>query len=550
MTGVGIRRYKAFKGRPGYLEACYRALPDRHYTVRAPYPWTEAWRHVALLWDMEKRRIEIYIDGELKSDSTRTNGKDTMDKVWYGAPFTCGLRDQAQQIIVLPTDEGGRSATRRDEFYVYNRALTIEEIRANMKSAMGKVCTPTIAPGATSFHDTLTVRIENFWSSPIHRYTLDGSDPSESSPEYKTPIVLDKSASLKVRAYLKGYAPSDIVTAEFKSLGPDRKKPRVKRVLSINDPKQIIVVFDKDMDPDSAGNTANYALSGNIKVAAATLGTAGRTVRLQTEAPLVNGKHTVSIRSVKDASRNGNVIEGTDLKIRRISLPGLVRWWSFDVLDDYRLKDFGPQDAYARAYREVCTRKATRVEGYKGKALAFPYEGDFADLTPYLKDIPSTNMDDWKMHIDPDAPVSSDSGTISLWMKADKGHGGCILNKKYAYGLSVSGSKSILRGGLRGGSFGRRRGPRLVVADGKWHHIAIAYKDKVKNEGKVYVDGKRIFTCSMNARGLKSRQLYLSLPRGWGGFSSRFGGVVDEVMVFNRQLNDEEIAQLFKEGEL
>ncbi|MHC4717245.1 MAG: COG1470 family protein, partial [Planctomycetota bacterium] len=76
---ISLRRYKARGGVRGYLEATYLAMRQRRYTVRADYDWTRQWHHVAVLWDTDARRLEIYIDDKLASDRLRTNGRDKPD---------------------------------------------------------------------------------------------------------------------------------------------------------------------------------------------------------------------------------------------------------------------------------------------------------------------------------------------------------------------------------------------------------------------------------------------------------------------------------------
>lgn len=223
---VSLRRYKAQGDRRGYLEATYLGMRQRRYTVRTDFDWAREWRHVAVVWDTDARRLEIYLDGQLANDKLRTNGQEEQDPAWYPAPFDIGvLGNNAQFGIIQYTAEGAINETDRDEFYVYNRPLSPAEVQANMKSAMGKVVTPLIAapagkaaptsqPAARGFHDSLAVEIVGLWSNPTHHYTLDGSDPDEKSPAYDKPVVLTKSATLKVRSYLKGYQPSDIVEAK------------------------------------------------------------------------------------------------------------------------------------------------------------------------------------------------------------------------------------------------------------------------------------------------------------------------------------------------
>ena len=130
---ISLRRYKAQGKVRGYLEATYLAMRQRRYTVRADHDWTRDWHHVAVLWDTDARRLEIYVDGKLASNKIRANGQDKPDPVWYPAPWNIGvLGRNAQFGIIQYRSEGSINTTDRDEFYVYNRPLSETEIRENM----------------------------------------------------------------------------------------------------------------------------------------------------------------------------------------------------------------------------------------------------------------------------------------------------------------------------------------------------------------------------------------------------------------------------------
>ncbi len=51
------------------------------------------------------------------------------------------------------------------------------------------------------------------------RFTLDGSEPNESSPLYENPIGIKKSSKLKIKAFKNGFLPSETVRTELIKLG-------------------------------------------------------------------------------------------------------------------------------------------------------------------------------------------------------------------------------------------------------------------------------------------------------------------------------------------
>jgi len=123
-SGITLRRYRSWKGKIGYLQGTYQGMGRQIHCVQVPYEWTEQWRHVAVLWDIKARRLEIYLDGKLAAKA------DPGKEDWYGAPWDRG-RPSGEIFSPISCDHGKWTATQRDEFYVYNRPLTVKQIVAN-----------------------------------------------------------------------------------------------------------------------------------------------------------------------------------------------------------------------------------------------------------------------------------------------------------------------------------------------------------------------------------------------------------------------------------
>lgn len=75
--------------------------------------------------------------------------------------------------------------------------------------------TPTIYPAGGSFGNEVTVYIGSTVLGADIRYTIDGSEPMQISPEYDNPIVLNSSATVQARIYLDGYTESPVNAQEF-----------------------------------------------------------------------------------------------------------------------------------------------------------------------------------------------------------------------------------------------------------------------------------------------------------------------------------------------
>ncbi len=126
-----LRRFPRFRQREGYLELLLRDMPVRgrktqvHY-VQAPFDTAKLydWRHVAIVWDIAARRLELYLDGKLAGRAEKGR------KEWLVFPFDRGRK--THNMILVETHHGHWSGSDHDEFYVYNRPLSETEIRENM----------------------------------------------------------------------------------------------------------------------------------------------------------------------------------------------------------------------------------------------------------------------------------------------------------------------------------------------------------------------------------------------------------------------------------
>ena len=145
-----LRRYAKHHEREGFLELALREMPVRgrktrvHY-VQAPYDTKKLydWRHIAIVWDLKARRLELYIDGALGARA------DKGDREWLVQPWDRGRR--TMDVVLVETHHGHWSGSMRDELYIYNRPLAPEDIRRNMTLVrQGTVGTLLPAPNPKS----------------------------------------------------------------------------------------------------------------------------------------------------------------------------------------------------------------------------------------------------------------------------------------------------------------------------------------------------------------------------------------------------------------
>ena len=73
--------------------------------------------------------------------------------------------------------------------------------------------TPTISPATCSFESTLAITLACATDGATIRYTLDGTDPTETSEEYTGPVTITESLTFKARAFKDGMN-SSLVASE------------------------------------------------------------------------------------------------------------------------------------------------------------------------------------------------------------------------------------------------------------------------------------------------------------------------------------------------
>ena len=101
------------------------------------------------------------------------------------------------------------------------------------------VATPTFTPEAGTYNEPQTVSIACATEGATIHYTLDGSDPTESSPVYSEPISIEETTTIKAIAMKEGYDNSAIAEATY----------------TIQAGSGTVVIFNQDWEGDMNGWT-------------------------------------------------------------------------------------------------------------------------------------------------------------------------------------------------------------------------------------------------------------------------------------------------------
>ena len=77
------------------------------------------------------------------------------------------------------------------------------------------VATPTFSPAGGSYFEAQSVSINCATEGAAIRYTTDGTDPTETSSLYNSPLTISQNTTLKARAWKDGFIASNIATATY-----------------------------------------------------------------------------------------------------------------------------------------------------------------------------------------------------------------------------------------------------------------------------------------------------------------------------------------------
>lgn len=204
----------------------------------------------------------------------------------------------------------------------------------------------------------------------------------------------------------------------------------------------------------------------------------------------------------------------------QIVTDGLVSYWTFDKsdIDGETVKDvWGDNHGTIMGDSEI-------VEGKIGEALEFDGANDYI-LVPHSESLKPEKV------------------TVSAWVYPNASGGNNIISSSgdhhpsRGYELHIgSGQQGYMTIG-DGSNWNEIGFPGGTVTNGKWHHLAGVYDGE---KASIYINGEQV------AAEWKPMKLeYSSQDSGIGGQGAKFSGIIDEVCVYNRVLDGNEVKQNF-----
>jgi len=126
------------------------------------------------------------------------DGVTVLDSITFGKQF--------RDISLGRLEDGG------DEWGYFSR---ITPGAANSQGYIGFVPPPRIEPESGFYDGSVEVSVQPENSGDLIRYTLDGSEPTETSTRYTEPVRIERTAVFKAKAFNGGALPSPAVSRSF-----------------------------------------------------------------------------------------------------------------------------------------------------------------------------------------------------------------------------------------------------------------------------------------------------------------------------------------------
>ena len=370
--------------------------------------------------------------------------------------------------------------------------------------AADKVSTPTLTPAPGSYNDSVTITITAATEGAQIYYTLDGSEPTETSTLYSAPITINTSKDVRARAFKDDIEPSNILDGYYEIL-IDTTAPEISAAQAIS-ANEIEIVFSEPVQLNELINTGNYSIDNGASIdSAQATNPANNTVVLTTSDLTPDITYTITISNITD--ENGNQIQENSqaqVTYTEVELPtSLQQHWDFETTND------------------ITVYGATHVDnGKSGKAFAFSgATGEYIGLGTSTHGLEETN-----------------EFTITAWIKFDTTlSGNIIIRGPYVYPYRMTTSGNYMRSVIRTNRTNYVRGT-IPLSAGDWHHVALSYKD---GERSMYVDGAIDLQDSITGN-LYTYNDTLEIKVGEG-----FNGIIDEIQIYNKALTPEQINNLY-----
>ncbi len=210
---------------------------------------------------------------------------------------TAVLSNLTEYNVLITTDVTDMDGNRMtgESFWYFTTILT------------GTVPNPTFTPAAGTYEGTQYIVLDCTEPSATIRYTLDGSDPSNSHGiVYSGPITVDVNTAnpVKAIAYRAGYTDSSITPASYfiqvmtPTISPAAGTYSASQTLSLSTATPGAEIYYTINGVDPTTSDFNYSLTGPFPVAVTTTVKAIATKPFMTDSPILIAPYTINLLQV------------------------------------------------------------------------------------------------------------------------------------------------------------------------------------------------------------------------------------------------------------
>lgn len=204
-------------------------------------------------------------------------------------------------------------------------------------------------------------------------------------------------------------------------------------------------------------------------------------------------------------------------EIAPFATPGLVAHWKFD-------EGTGTTVADAQGYHPAAfdTGAPTWIDGVRGKALQFNGSND----------------------ADTNAPLDPPGvGTLALWFRFNSAPSGTqrLLGVSDDWEIRTDATGALWADLCVGGTQNVFKTSAGTAVGGVWRHLAAVYNSNT-DLYKLYLDGKLVSTGSLAMTDASAAVLSFGSRTGTSAY---FNGALDDIRLYNYELSDKEVAEIY-----
>ena len=218
-------------------------------------------------------------------------------KNWISHSDTRSLKPETLRLNI--TENKDSDAVRSTEVYIKNKATSLQDTLTIIQEA-NPVATPVINPSGGIYTTAQTITITCDTDGAEIRYTLDGSEPIETSELYNGEFFLDEVTTIKAKAFKEDRIESQTVTETFKvNLGALIIEGSTNTIQHIDAPKDFIFRLNDLDDKDvffvfSNQNTNNSTPLPQLQSDVETISKAVRYTSFSEPTFIVSGKPSIT----------------------------------------------------------------------------------------------------------------------------------------------------------------------------------------------------------------------------------------------------------------